>query len=590
MASARARLGKARQSMIKRQKTTGVVTGALSAIGTVAAFGAGQVKKADTAWEEYETGYGEIPGADVADIQKPGFFKRTAQQLFPGGKTGLPEGEVRVGDTMYDRSKIQKAGSFLGSDTSAILSDEQRSQYLGRTAPGTAVSTEQLTSELRDRQEQSYKTFLSDPENVQKYGKDIYAEGAGIDDLDKSRQMLTDAGWTGGKAFTSGLKFDQTGGVGASKDLYGFGRKGTGGVQHELTGGDFQPFVAGGERGRDAAGTVEIQKQQRIRKSASSREIAQERRLHAIPGPNVNIDFQSQIKKGFKDLFTSGWTGEGGGTGVKTEGPSQIPENKYSYSEGVDFITNGPQEILVGDNPSGRERVTVKPLSSKNDAEFGRYGDDAMKMIDGQPAHIDSSIEGDMSPEDIKKYGAGTINPITGKKEYFLGAIATGLAIGSSLYKGYQATQNQGDVEAGKTAAGDIYQEQVQSAGQQKTAGLEQIKSQYTTGMEELNLGTQMQATGIQTSGEFQQSRTNLVSGSVESQMEEKKKNLMAMHATTAKKQMDTKKAAEAQELFAFQNKERSAQDLLQGTLTGLESQPGGSSNQITNFLEGMFS
>jgi hypothetical protein len=65
--------------------------------------------------------------------------------------------------------------------------------------------------------------------------------------------------------------------------------------------------------------------------------------------------------------------------------------------------------------------------------------------------------------------------------------------------------------------------------------------------------------------------------------MDKQMKNLMAGYATTAKKQADTKKYAEAQELFAFQNKERSAQDLLQGTLTGLESEP-------TNFLEGMFS
>lgn len=136
MASARAALGKARRSMIKRQKTTGVVTGALSALGTVAAFGAGQMKKADTAWGEYEAGYKEL-GGDVADIQKPGLFKRTAQQFLPGGKTGLPEGEVRMGGTMYDRAKIQKAGSFLGSDAAAVLNPEQRKQFLGRTAPGT---------------------------------------------------------------------------------------------------------------------------------------------------------------------------------------------------------------------------------------------------------------------------------------------------------------------------------------------------------------------------------------------------------------------------------------------------------------------
>lgn len=33
-----------------------------------------------------------------------------------------------------------------------------------------------------------------------------------------------------------------------------------------------------------------------------------------------------------------------------------------SFAQGGDFITNGPQAIMVGDNPSGQERVTVTPL------------------------------------------------------------------------------------------------------------------------------------------------------------------------------------------------------------------------------------
>ena len=44
--------------------------------------------------------------------------------------------------------------------------------------------------------------------------------------------------------------------------------------------------------------------------------------------------------------------------------------NQYrmpSYARGGDFITNGPQKILVGDNPGGRERVTIRPLPSSND-------------------------------------------------------------------------------------------------------------------------------------------------------------------------------------------------------------------------------
>ena len=37
-----------------------------------------------------------------------------------------------------------------------------------------------------------------------------------------------------------------------------------------------------------------------------------------------------------------------------------------SFAKGGDFITQGPQMMMVGDNPGGRERVQVTPLSSPN--------------------------------------------------------------------------------------------------------------------------------------------------------------------------------------------------------------------------------
>ena len=37
-----------------------------------------------------------------------------------------------------------------------------------------------------------------------------------------------------------------------------------------------------------------------------------------------------------------------------------------SFARGGDFVTQGPQNIIVGDNPGGRERVQVTPLSSPN--------------------------------------------------------------------------------------------------------------------------------------------------------------------------------------------------------------------------------
>ena len=135
MASARAALGRARRGIIKRKKTTDVVTGALGAAATVTAFGAGQAKKAWQAQQNYEAGYKEL-GGDVADIKKPKFGEKV---LFTSTFKG-PEGEVSIGEgkdrRTYSREKIQKAGSFLGSDAAAILSPEQRQQYLGRPAPG----------------------------------------------------------------------------------------------------------------------------------------------------------------------------------------------------------------------------------------------------------------------------------------------------------------------------------------------------------------------------------------------------------------------------------------------------------------------
>jgi hypothetical protein len=35
-------------------------------------------------------------------------------------------------------------------------------------------------------------------------------------------------------------------------------------------------------------------------------------------------------------------------------------------AKGADFITSGPQMMMVGENPGGKERVTVEPLSSPN--------------------------------------------------------------------------------------------------------------------------------------------------------------------------------------------------------------------------------
>ena len=43
-----------------------------------------------------------------------------------------------------------------------------------------------------------------------------------------------------------------------------------------------------------------------------------------------------------------------------------IDKGLSSFAQGGDFVTSGPQMMMVGDNPGGRERVQVTPLSSPN--------------------------------------------------------------------------------------------------------------------------------------------------------------------------------------------------------------------------------
>ena len=43
-----------------------------------------------------------------------------------------------------------------------------------------------------------------------------------------------------------------------------------------------------------------------------------------------------------------------------------LAQKPPSYAQGGDFVTSGPQMIMVGDNPGSRERVQITPLSSPN--------------------------------------------------------------------------------------------------------------------------------------------------------------------------------------------------------------------------------
>ena len=157
----------------------------------------------------------------------------------------------------------------------------------------------------------------------------------------------------------------------------------------------------------------------------------------------------------------------------------------------------------------------------KNLAKHGRGGDTMMKKIDGDLAHV-NAVEYEMSPEYIKEHGAGTINPITGKKEYQAvppvtpaaatpwGAIGLGFQVGSSIMSGFDAMGNKADVEKAKKAAKGMYEEQLGFLGEQKDIGLEIAETQYTGGVTDVSTGTGAALTSIKETSDIATSKSNL--------------------------------------------------------------------------------
>mgnify|MGYP003149801136 CR=1 FL=1 len=260
-------------------------------------------EEADTAWGEYETVYEALGGKDFKRPEwgDEGFFK----SRFSG-----PEGEVRIGDSMYDRSKIQEAGSFLGSDAAAELDVDARTQYLERTAPGREIKKPSSfvpqwgpsSGQRIEHASAEGQAYLESPE-YKTYARTgqmpVFKHGADSDRLKMETEL---AGWEA----------------------------------HDVARGQLETDIRRDE---------------------------QDQFLQ-----DYRTDYKEQQKTAWGDYMAN----------PPALSPMQQKSatalNKFrgvqSYARGGDFITNGPQEILVGDNPGGRERVTIKPLPSKNDEEY----------------------------------------------------------------------------------------------------------------------------------------------------------------------------------------------------------------------------
>ena len=214
----------------------------------------------------------------------------------------------------------------------------------------------------------------------------------------------------------------------------------------------------------------------------------------------------------------------------------------------------------------------------KDLAKHGRGGDTMIKKIDGMPAHV-NAVEYEMSPEYIKEHGAGTINPVTGLKEYqvpgaeeaagsmlggvgdFLGNFGIGMGLLSSVMGGFSAMANKKKVAEAKEAALGIRDEE-----------LDMISGQYKTASSGVGFGTNINLRKTQAFGEEATSQSNLATlGTVEEQGRIANKNIWAQYKSDTQKLIDSRKTSE-------RAVERSYQD----TLTQLESIP-------TTFMEGIF-
>ena len=369
MASATERLYASRRGVRRKQERIDTTAGVLDTVSQILTFAGGQAKKAETAWGEYEAGYKELGGEG---FEKPKFGQKG---FFKG-----PKGDVMIDKKMYDRGQIQKAGSFLGSDAAAILNPEQRQQYLGRTAPGRTEAT----------------TFTSGIKLGQSGGIDPTMDYTGVDPQKYDALVRSRQGGGVGAKFQKGAEFGK-GRVGVRGPDWKFGLNPNLAVAGDtITEADRVKTEKAVQQSalmkwqRDKF--VEDQKSYLFNDPAQGSQIAgmapltplttiTDRDIRKPPDLGTQNIEKIDPQEMKTSLFTKlkGYGRDIGHTakkGVKLINilDEVIPEQP-SFAKGGDFITNGPQKIIVGDNPGGRERVTITPLDSEDYKPKGYYGE-----------------------------------------------------------------------------------------------------------------------------------------------------------------------------------------------------------------------
>ena len=83
-----------------------------------------------------------------------------------------------------------------------------------------------------------------------------------------------------------------------------------------------------------------------------------------------------------------------------------------SYKKGGKFITSGPEAIIVGDNPSGKEIVTVEPIPvSKGPAKYNEFDMGNLDMALAELAKIKDDEDKKYRPENNRRMSLGGPDP-----------------------------------------------------------------------------------------------------------------------------------------------------------------------------------
>ena len=480
---------KAMGGLAKSQRRAKTTQNIISELGSGLIFGVGEAKKAKTAWGEYEAGYKEL-GGDPADIDKGGWFSRTFK--------GPGEGQVEIGKgrkyKTYDMQQVRKAGAFLGSDASAILDDEARTKYLERTAPGVEKTRHHDPTKSYPK---SYQQIPIDPSTIDP------GTGTGFVPTPispKHERMMR-------------VRSATTPTTGPSQQMPIPARDT---LNEYVSGGD--PWGVQKMRVADSKNIPEFTVQQPIDTSYEFGKGGGKKQpsIWSKLGSNIENKLVEGIQ-GFKGLFEKDKDISAEPMDTQKKYDWQLPFK--SYAKGGSFVTNGPQMIMVGDNPGGKEAVNIIPLSKE---KLGRGKDNKIRNVDGEPSHVNPyeayliDTYKDQGEKEVKRIGSGEVNPNTGLKEYqateavsavtkgggeavtkggggmgLLGGIGLGLQAVSMIMGGFSALENREKVKEAKAGIDVDFNEQIRKLTEAKDREFNKIDTQYEQQTQQLNVGTE---------------------------------------------------------------------------------------------------